>query len=318
MNASPLALTPRPPLWASVCAAVVRRLPAGRYRVMNWLARSRPARFVAPMRATPPLRFECDLRNALAREVFFTGQYEPQETAVLRALLGPGSTFVDVGAHWGYFSLLAAGLIGPSGRAIAIEADPRIHDTLAANLALNQVPWVTAHHVAIAAGPGTVELLGYSDTQENWGLSRIAGAGAEGASTRFQVPTKALDDLLDELGVRTADLVKMDIEGAEGFALQGMERGMKDGRYRRLLLELHPAELRGHGTDPLALLQRLAGAGYRGWTVDHSPATTRRAAYDSSFGAKDALLPLDLSRPLDAWPHTLWLAPGVAPPSGVA
>ncbi|HYV46862.1 MAG TPA: FkbM family methyltransferase [Myxococcaceae bacterium] len=301
-----------------MCAAVVRRLPAGRYRAMNWLARSRPARFVAPLRATPPLRFECDLRNALAREVFFTGQYEPQETAVLRALLSPGSTFVDVGAHWGYFSLLAAALVGESGRAIAVEADPRIHATLSANLELNRVPWVTAHHVAIAAGPGTVELLGYSDAQENWGLSRIAGPGAAGESARFQVPTKALDDLLDELGVRAADLVKMDIEGAEGFALQGMERGLRDGRYRRLLLELHPAELRGHGMDPLALLQRLAGAGYRGWTVDHSPATTRRAAYDRRFGAREALLPLDLSRPLDAWPHTLWLAPGVPPPAGVA
>ncbi|HEY8210651.1 MAG TPA: FkbM family methyltransferase [Myxococcaceae bacterium] len=317
MAKASLALAPRPPLWASVCAAVVRQLPAGRYRLMSWLARSRPARFVAPLDATLPLRFECDLRNALAREVFFTGQYEPQETVVLKSLLAPGSTFADVGAHWGYFSLLAAGLVGERGRVIAIEADPRIHATLAANLALNRLPWVTAHHVAIAAQAGTVELVGYSEAQENWGLSRIADAGATDATARFQVPARALDDLLDELGSPAIDLVKMDIEGAEGFALQGMQRGLREGRYRRLLLELHPAELRGHGVDPLALLGQLAAAGYRGWTIDHSPTVTRRAAYDRRFAATDALRPLDPGRPLDAWPHTLWLAPGVAPPPGV-
>ncbi|HZN92009.1 MAG TPA: FkbM family methyltransferase [Myxococcales bacterium] len=311
---------PRPPLWASVCAGLVRRLPAGRYRLMSWLsARSRPARFVARLDAGLPLRYECDLRNALAREVFFTGQYEPQETVVLKSLLVPGGTFVDVGAHWGYFSLLAAGLVGAFGRVIAVEADPRIHATLAANLALNKLSWVTAHHAAIAAGDGTVELVGYSDAQENWGLSRIADARSAKAAApdRFWVPARALDDLLDELRAPAVDLVKMDIEGAEGFALQGMQRGLKSGRYRRLLLELHPAELRGHGMDPRALLEQLLSLGYRGLTIDHSPGTTRRAAYDRHFDARDALRALDVSKPLDAWPHTLWLAPGIAPPPGV-
>lgn len=311
------ALASRPPLWASVCARVVRQLPAGRYRLMNWLARSRPARFVAPLDADPPLRFECDLRNALAREVFFTGQYEPQETVLLKALLEPGAAFVDVGAHWGYFSLLAAGLVGERGRVIAVEADPRIHATLAANLALNRLPWVSAHHVAIAAETGTVSLVGYPSGQENWGISRIASAaGAPGGAQAFQVPACALDDLLDEVGPATVDLVKMDIEGAEGFALQGMRRGLSSSRYRRLLLELHPAELRGHGVDPRALIDALGSAGYRGFTIDHSPAATRRAAY-RTLAAAEVLQALDGTRPLDAWPHTLWLAPGVPPPPGV-
>ena len=292
---------------------------------MSWLTRSRPARaarFVAKLDAGIPLHFECDLRNALAREVFFTGQYEPQETVVLKAVLVPGGTFVDVGAHWGYFSLLAAGLVGTFGRVIAVEADPRIHATLASNVALNKLSWVTAHHAAIAATPGTVELVGYSDAQENWGISRIAdagsaGAGAGAAPDRFWVPARPLDDLLDELRAPAVDLVKMDIEGAEGFALQGMRRGLQDGRYRRLLLELHPAELRGHGMDPRAIIEQLLALGYRGFTIDHSPETTRRAAYDRHFDARDALRALDVSKPLDAWPHTLWLAPGIAPPPGV-
>src|SRR5262245_56459678 len=110
-----------PPLWADWSAKVVRKLPLARYRLMNWLARRPVAPFMASIPGPGQLRFECDLRNSLAREVFFTGQYEPQETVIVRSLLAPGETFVDVGAHWGYFSLLAAQRVGPTGRVIAIE-----------------------------------------------------------------------------------------------------------------------------------------------------------------------------------------------------
>ena len=61
------------------------------------------------------LRFECDLRNGLAREVFFTGCYEPPETMLIRRLVDPGGAFVDVGAHWGYFSLVMAEHVGADG-----------------------------------------------------------------------------------------------------------------------------------------------------------------------------------------------------------
>ena len=100
---------PTEPRWLSVAAAVVKRLPRGRYRAMDLLSRSMGVPVFAARfpRGASPLLFECDLRNSLAREVYFTGQYEPQETALIEALVRPGQTFVDVGAHWGYFSLIA-------------------------------------------------------------------------------------------------------------------------------------------------------------------------------------------------------------------
>jgi len=83
------------------------------------------------------IRFWCDLRNSLAREVFFLGHYEAQETLLLPALLSKGATCVDVGAHRGYFSLIAAARVGASGRVIAVEADPRVFATLQRTLSLN-------------------------------------------------------------------------------------------------------------------------------------------------------------------------------------
>jgi FkbM family methyltransferase len=283
--------------------------------MMNRLCRRPPPPFVAPLAVPglpPGLRFECDLRNALAREVFFTGRYEPQETALLLRLLGPGATFVDVGAHWGYFSLLAAGRLGRSGRIVAVEADPRIHRTLRRNLALNGLDHAEAIPAAAAAAPGVLRLAGFDDRQDNWGTSRLihpdADADAAAAAT-FAVAAAPLDDLLDRRGVAAVDLTKIDIEGAEALALQGMRAGLRGRRYRRILLELHPAQLAEHGTGVGQVVDTLRAAGYRGWTIDHSPPAGRRAAYARSARPEDFLRPLDPADRLDAWPHQLWTAP---------
>src|SRR6266478_1482635 len=114
------------PLWVRVAAWIVRVLPLGRYRVMRVLPRSS-----APFRMCLPkfrggYSFRCDLNDAISREVCFTGQYEPQETMLMQALLSPGMTFVDVGANWGYHTLLAAALVQSGGRIVSLEPDPRV------------------------------------------------------------------------------------------------------------------------------------------------------------------------------------------------
>ena len=284
---------------------------------MNLLARVPSAPFVAALRrAGPGVRFECDLRNGLAREVFFTGQYEPQETLLIEALLRPGDTFVDVGAHWGYFSLLAADRVGPAGRVLSVEADPRIHAILARNRALNPAfrHWETVH-VAAAEGQGEVELEGFSEHGDNWGLSRIGAKLSEGAP-RFRVGTRSVDALLDERGVGEVALLKMDIEGAEWLALRGMASGIRAGRYRRLLLELHPEAVTGLGGTVKGLTGMLQEAGYRGMSVRHDAAAVREAAYGRGLRAADFLRPLEPGAAVDAWPHQLWLGPDVDAPAG--
>lgn len=300
------------PWWLNLAARVVRRLPAARYVTMNALCRLPLKPFVGRMgdlRSGP--RFECDVRNGLAREAFFLGHYEPQETCVVRALLGPGQTFFDVGANTGYFSLLAAERVGPTGRVVAVEADPRIFPLLERNVALNGLSQVTLVAAAAGAGPGTVKLAGFDESQPNWGISRVVES-SEGPY--FEVPARAVDDVADELGLSTIHLLKMDIEGAETFALQGMARGLAAHRYQRILLELHPLQLKEHGTDTAAVCAKLTAAGYTGWRIRHSMADTRRAAYAKKLEPADVLEPLREGDSMDAWPHVLWLAPGVAPP----
>jgi FkbM family methyltransferase len=307
-----------PPAWVRVAAAVIPALPAARYRLIDRLCRRAPTPFWMELPADAGgYAYECDLKDAIVREVCFTGRYEPQETALLRALLRPGMTFADVGANWGYFTLLGAHLVGPRGRVLAVEADPRMFATLARNIARNALPHVTALHAAVADRACTVTLAGYRDGDDKRGLSKLVETVPAGSPT-FRVAAQPLDAACDRLGIVACDVVKMDVEGAELLALVGMAEGLRAGRYRRILIELHPTMLAERGTDIAAVVGALGDNGYRGWWIDHSPTITRRVAYARRPRVTGLLTPFDPAAPglwrRDAWPHMLWLAPSVAGP----
>jgi len=247
------------------------------------------------------MRFWCDLRNTLAREVFFLGSYEAQETLLLPALLREGDTCVDVGAHWGYFSLIAAARVGVSGRVIAIEADPRVFATLRRTLALNPGLEIEALHLAAAAEAGKLVLNGYDEHGDNWGISSVATSQGGAA---FEVPAEPLDMLLERSGVEEVGLLKMDIEGAEVLALRGCERLLREGRIRTLLLELHPPQIAALHSTVQEVMGGLRKNGYQLWAVDHSLRTTRDAAYGRLRDPGALLKPLD-DGVLDSWPHVL-------------
>jgi FkbM family methyltransferase len=225
---------------------------------------------------------------------------------IIRRLIDVGGTFVDVGANWGYYSLIIAEHVGSAGRVVAIEADPRIYGYLERSVALNNLPQVRLVHAAAAAGPGVLELIGFDEHESNWGTSRLAG-GSGPVGTSYEVPARPVDDMLDELGVGAVDLIKIDIEGAEALALAGMSAGLRRGRYRRLLLELHPTLLPEHGTDVESIVEGLLEMGYRGWVIAHTAEDVRRAAYARGQPIDSFLRPLHWPEPLEtSWPHLIF------------
>ena len=122
---------------ARLAASIFSRLPMGRFRLAALYSQWNPNPFWGRMSATVGgAWFRCNPRESISRaDVYFTGRYEPQETAILRELLKPGMTFVDVGANWGYFTLVGAHLVGPSGRVISLEPEPRLFRLLVSNVA---------------------------------------------------------------------------------------------------------------------------------------------------------------------------------------
>jgi FkbM family methyltransferase len=288
-------------------------LPRGRYRLMDSLCRKPITPFVRQLGiANGRVNFICDSRDGIAREVCFMGYYEPQETVLILRLLRAGMCFVDVGANWGYFTLLAADLVGPSGRVIAFEPHPTLYAQLQSNVLRNNLTWTTALPIAVADVEGEMTLAAFEEHTTNWGVSRLVGP-SDANGPQFRVRTGLLEALLDYHAVSKVDMLKIDIEGAEALVVPTMTEGLSRGRYKRILLELHPAAVEERGLSPKNLIENLMSYGYRGWRVDHSRAAFRRAAYHLPDSPAEFLAPVNLDSSLDEWPHILFLAPDVYP-----
>ena len=300
------------PLWINAASGVIRRLPAGRYRAMNAVARWARGPFWARLpRDLGRLEFRCDLGDGLMREACLTGRYEPQETAILQHVLRPGMTFLDVGANWGYFTLVGAHLVGATGRVIAVEADPRACRTVQANLDRNAHAHVVLHNAAAADADGTLTLHQYEPCAGESGNFGVGRASNPAGGKTFEIVARRLDDLLDDDRVERIDLLKMDIEGGEASALAGLDRRLLERRVDRVLLEIHPRQLRQLGHSVEDVIGQLRGHGFAGWSIDHS----RAAHTGASSGLVDvrALLSPLGTGPTGEWPHVLWVREGLMP-----
>lgn len=304
--------SPPAPAWVHLAAACAARLPRGRWRVARLLSRCHQDAFWNRLpRALGGHWYWCSLRDGIAAEVCFAGRYEPQETLLLRAILQRGDVFVDVGANWGYFSLLAAGCVGSTGRVISFEPHPVLFEQLRRNLERNGFGHAVPVCVAACDQPRELTLEAVDVSLGNSGGSRVVDKPDANKKT-YAVRGEPVDDVLDRHGVETVACLKMDIEGGEAVALKGL-RGLGAGRYRRIVLEVHPRHLLAQGLAVSDVLLTLERAGYQGWVIDHRGPATRRAAGLRPRDVATLLTPYQQAGNPDSWRNMLWAAPGVEP-----
>jgi FkbM family methyltransferase len=174
---------------------------------------------------------------------------------LLDAMLRPGDHFVDVGANIGYNALYAAARVGSSGRVTAIEPTPDTLSLLRAHIAGNQLHNVKV--VAAAAGRRreTRRLFVRGAVS---GVNSLYPDGCYGEPTSVAaVEVHPLDDV-----VSRADVVKIDVEGAEIEVLEGMT-GLIAQHHPIVIAEWHPALQQAAGFEPTALPRWLLGRGYQ-------------------------------------------------------
>jgi FkbM family methyltransferase len=177
-----------------------------------------------------------DLGDEIDAQLYLYGIYEPIVSGLVRQLLGPGDVVVDVGANIGYFSLLAAGMVGASGSVHAFEANPATYRRLTANIELNGFTNVRANPAALGADRAPMALLQSTVHRSGDVIAAVVPAGGPGATLVPQVP---LDDYCESEGV-VPSLIKMDVNGGEELVFRGSERVLS--RHRPVLLaEYHPA-----------------------------------------------------------------------------
>ena len=187
--------------------------------------------------------------------------YEQKAFRTLDRLVTAGSTFFDVGASGGYYTLAAARAVGAEGRVVAFEPAPATVEVLRHHLRLNGLE----DRVEVVAAAVTDETGTCTFWERGWstGASLAEGAAASGYDTpptRIEVSATTLDDFCGARGIRP-DAIKIDVEGAEAKVLRGARRFL-EGRRGGILLEVHPAALEELGDSEDATLRLLAEAGW--------------------------------------------------------
>jgi FkbM family methyltransferase len=208
---------------------------------------------------------------AIGAKVLLRGSHEPALTELLGTLLSPGGVFVDVGANIGYHTLFACARVGPGGRVVAVEPSPDNCDLLRASASRNGFSNLVVHQVAAADQP---RVVGF---QQEFGSNRQISLSDEGGG----IQALTLDEILK--GEDRIDVLKIDIEGAEGLAINGARETL--ARCRPILVtEFFPDLLRSvSGIDPAHYLDTLRACGYTVHLEDGDPAATNAEV----FGALD-------------------------------
>jgi len=158
--------------------------------------------------------------------IYYQGFSEPETADLILKFLKPGMVFLDLGAHVGEVSLLAAQAVGSSGEVHAFEANPEIFDLLVHNLRLNDLRDVFSHNCAVSDQDGEMEFEIYSEPSVC--ALRVRNPVQDGPRSRkaikvLRVPTVQLDTYLNDRK-KKVDLVKIDVEGAELLVFLGAAR----------------------------------------------------------------------------------------------
>lgn len=201
----------------------------------------------------------------VSRRIREDGIWEPYETSLLLSMLRPGDVFVDVGANIGYFSILAASVVGEGGAVFAFEPDPDNFSLLRRNIDLNrQQASIVAVQAALAADAGTGELF---LSEDNLGDHQIYATG----DGRHSLPITLVNGS-DYLGHRLShmDLLKIDTQGSEYQVIAGLLPLLVAlPTPPRILIELTPLSLRQAGASGRSLVELLGELQLRLWIVDH-------------------------------------------------
>jgi FkbM family methyltransferase len=183
---------------------------------------------------------------------YVLGTFKPEVQSFLSANVKVGNVFYDVGANVGFFSLLAARLIGPEGKVISFEPLPDNLLNLRENVKRNQFRNVQI--LPLALGAANEEEVFQVSERPTWGkLKSVGSEPPDKYLSDIKVSVRRLDDLISEGVIQPPDFVKIDVEGAEVDVVEGAKETL--ALYGpTLIIELH-------GTGNL-LTQLFAKIGY--------------------------------------------------------
>lgn len=183
------------------------------------------------------------------------------EIATLSDFLSSGDIFIDIGSNHGSFSISAAKLIGPKGRIIAIEPQPRLAFLINKSLSENAASPFDIHQVACSDHNGVSEFYIPRATSGSAGIFKSFSATS--STEKITVTLTKFDDLVDVESFPESGnvFIKLDIEGSEILFLKGAEQSIKATR-PHIMMEINPYAMKAANTSISDLIINLRELGY--------------------------------------------------------
>jgi len=208
--------------------------------------------------------------RSLAPHLIMDGDWEPWIADVVRNHVKPGMSVVEVGANVGFYSLLIARAVSPTGKLRSFEANPHLATLVQQNLHINgHDPYsesVLVSAMAVADTEGPRKFYTFDAYKGGSSLLDVASVGAD-QRAEIEVPCTTLDIALADFG--PIDFMKIDAEGAEIMILTGAAEVIRRSPNMRMVIEFQPKQelydlLTGHGfkISPITIDKPLAPASF--------------------------------------------------------
>jgi FkbM family methyltransferase len=187
--------------------------------------------------------------------LFINEIYEPYETELISSIIKPGTVVLDIGANIGYHTLLFAKLVGQSGKVFAFEPSPANFRLLEKNVSVNGYSNVILEQKAVSNRNEKKKLY----LNENAMMHTIYKSHASLDSV--EIDTISLDNYFRNYGGKI-DFIKMDIEGSEITALEGMQTILQRQNDIKLLVAFNPSAILKYGYKPEQQIDLLVSNGF--------------------------------------------------------
>jgi FkbM family methyltransferase len=225
------------------------------------------------------IRMELDPEEWLQIDLRAFGRLEPRTIALFERILRPGDAYVDVGAHVGYHSLVAARLVGEGGRIFAIDPQPYNCAKILANVELNGFANITVIAAAVDEADGFASLKNQS--RQDKARLTLAGPGVNDGALTFVVPKITLRWLIETYTLRPVNLLKIDVEGFELEVLKSAGDAMR--AIENIVFENLPGE---DANRTQSIEQRLRNFGFQMFDVDGVPWRSGQACAENNVWAR--------------------------------
>ena len=231
------------------------------------------------------------LEGSALDQSLLSGNFENAETRFVERFLQAGMTVLDIGAHHGFYTLLASKLVGPTGRVVSFEPSPRERVRLERHVRLNKCGNVRIEQTALGASPGKAELFLVEGMEDYCNSLRPPAVNAE--TRRVPVNVTTLDEFLSSTRLTGVHFIKLDVEGAELEVLKGASNLLRQSSRPVFMIEVYDIRTKPWGYAARDIVRFLMERTFEWYSLDESGMPRPVDATSPSFDANLVAVPAE-------------------------